>query len=391
MTAPLLTTVLDCLGDAIPGELDIGPDTPLLDLGTLDSLAIAEVTAAVEAASGVELAPELLVPASYATPRALAAAFEASAGGTSYAEHLPCVEANLEVLVRRAGVEDVLTLLGGPCGLAAAPPDRLELRPVDLAEWIARWTGLRLVRDGGLERDALVDRVRTLAAAGTPALVFADAFTVPWNPYAGHEHHEHAFVVDDCDEGAGRVHVVDAYTNATPYGHAAPRREWMAARELAAALRPHGRGFAVAHLEGSPREPGAPLVAIVSDNVSAYEQAAAAGAGADALTAHLPAAPGPQELHWLTLATWLVARSRSLHALWWRTGGLPGGDGVAEFGEQVAVPAWRAAQTSTYLASRRVAAGRACPPAARDALAAAARADREWFSRMRDWLGDRHA
>lgn len=310
-----------------------------------------------------------------------------SVAARSYAALLPCVEANLELLLRHAGVANVLTVLGGACALEAEPPDRLELRPVPLERWIRRQTGLELRRTT-VDGDALLAHLRDVLTGDTPALVFADAFSVPWNPYAGHEHHQHAFVVDAWDASGERLHVVDAYTNATRYGRAVPSERWVAARELLASLAPPpGRCLEVAQLAGVPRGAADPPVAIVRENVGAHERNRARGAGAERLAGHVGDAPYGERLRWLSLATWLAARSRALHALWWRESAeLPGSGAVAAFGDEVVAPTWEAAQTSVYLASRRVEAGRDCPPHARQSLVEAAAAEREWFARMRTWL-----
>jgi acyl carrier protein len=394
VTATALSVVLACIVRVVPVELDVGPETPLLELPELDSLAIADLIAAAEKALGVELPAEQIVPASFASPQALAQAFEgamtAATAAPSFSALLPCVEANVELLLRNAGVRDVLTVLGGPCALEAEPPARLELRPLQLERWISRQTGLELRRTTGLDSAAAVECLReALDGGGVPALVFADAFSVPWNPYAGHEHHEHAFVVDAWDEAGERLHVVDAYTNATRWGRATPSERWTPARELFASLAPPpGRGIEVAQLAGATRAAVDGPGAIVRGNVMAYEGSRARGAGVERLAEHLDEGADGERLRWLSLATWLAARSRALHALWWRRceRELLASSAIALFADEVVVPAWEAAQTAMYLASRRVEAGRGCPPHAHLSLADAAAADREWFARMRAWV-----
>lgn len=77
MTAAALPVVLACIEQVVPLEFDVGPETRLLELPELDSLAIVDLIAAAEEALGVELPAERIVPASLASPRALAEAFEA--------------------------------------------------------------------------------------------------------------------------------------------------------------------------------------------------------------------------------------------------------------------------------------------------------------------------
>jgi hypothetical protein len=308
----------------------------------------------------------------------------------SYAESLPCVEANLEALLRHAGAGDLLTLtaLGGPCTMDADPPASLRLRPVELGEWIRRCTGLELVRSTSADWAGLAGQIRSLAGGGLPVLVYADAFTVPWNPYAGHEHHEHAFVVDGADGADQRFHVVDAYTNATRYGRAEPRELWVQERELAGSLRPAGDTYRIDHISGTVRHVDAAELGrdIIGRNVRDHARAEREGRDAAALVSFARGDLGTAELGWLSLAIWLTTRSRALHTRWWRESPwLDGGAEASRCGDE-ASGQWQKAQTISYLAWRRVEAGNPCPPTLASALAAAAQADAQWFAAMGQWL-----
>ncbi len=307
----------------------------------------------------------------------------AGAGPGPLAGVLPCVEANIEVLLRHAGVADVLTALGGPCTLDVEPMGALRLSPVARDDWIARSTGLRLARHGAADGAALVALLRERAGAGVPVLVHADAYTVAWNPYAGHEHHEHAFVVDGVDGAA--LHVVDAYTNTTRYGAAEPGERWVPAEDLARDLRPAADRFEVLHVEGEPvglPDRAALAAEVTAANVAAHHAAAAAGRDASALAGFAGGGPGRDELAWLTLAVWLISRSRQAHALWWREGPFRAAAGAADVvaAAEPVVALWQTAQTMCYLAWRRVEAGRACPPTLGGTLSEAAAAESSWFA-----------
>ena len=78
MTGQLLDVIMACIAQTVTLDEAIDPDTSLFDMPSFDSLAIHELLEASEAALGVELAPELVVPASFANARALARAFQAS-------------------------------------------------------------------------------------------------------------------------------------------------------------------------------------------------------------------------------------------------------------------------------------------------------------------------
>lgn len=310
----------------------------------------------------------------------------------SYAECLPCVEANLEVLLRLAGVEDVLTVLGGLCVMVARPPNALRLQPVTMDDWIRRRTNLRLMATPYADNGRLLGGARRLIHEGAPALIFADAFSVPWSPYLGQEHHEHAFVIDAWDDHDNRSHVIDAYTNITRYGKAERCELWIDASDLVALLRPHGRCFKVAHFVGSPsaceRRPE-DMLETVKLNVAAHGLSRQRRLDAQGLADHFAAPRQLNDLRWLALATWLAARSRRMHVTWWKqttclTALAPCAPEIS-LGEEVAA-AWDRAQTASYLAWRRVEAGRDCPPLLSESVARAAEAEHCWFESMRDWL-----
>lgn len=302
---------------------------------------------------------------------------------------LSCVEANIEVLLRHAGVADVLTVLGGLCSLDVAPPAPPVLTPLPRDSWIERCTGLRLARTDADSGAEVLDAARAAAEAGTPMLVVADAFTVPWNPYAGHEHHEHGFVVDGFEDG--RLRIVDAYTNTTRYGATEPGARWIDAGDLIGGLRPAGDRFELCHLvrAGAAAERDALAAEAVAANLRAWHEAAAAGRDATALAVFAGNGLDAAGLAWLSLAIWLIARSRQLHAQWWRE--RADGCGTAEESAAAASVAaaaepvlqqWQSAQTMSYLAWRRVEAGHPCPTTLGSSLAGAAQAESAWFEAM---------
>ncbi len=57
------------------------PDTPLLELGLLDSLAIMDIVAALEKDAGIALPETEIVAANFRTPKALWVAIEDASGG----------------------------------------------------------------------------------------------------------------------------------------------------------------------------------------------------------------------------------------------------------------------------------------------------------------------
>lgn len=85
MTEHVLELVLACIEDTVTLDEEIYPETPLLEMASFDSLAIQELVDVTETALGVELAAELIMPASFVNARALARAFEASRAALSTA------------------------------------------------------------------------------------------------------------------------------------------------------------------------------------------------------------------------------------------------------------------------------------------------------------------
>lgn len=75
----LLGEVIACV-EQVLGTSAVGPGTQLLERGDVDSIAIAELIAAIEEATGLELPPADIVPATFATPAAIARALAAGSG-----------------------------------------------------------------------------------------------------------------------------------------------------------------------------------------------------------------------------------------------------------------------------------------------------------------------
>ncbi|MBM0230672.1 hypothetical protein JNW91_01535 [Micromonospora sp. STR1_7] len=299
------------------------------------------------------------------------------------ADTLSCAAANLESLLTFAGVTDTLTPLAAPCTADVTSPDRLRLSPVPLAQWLTRTTGLTLERWTASTADEVLQFAADVVMSGRPVLVHADAYTVPWNPYCGHEHHAHAFVVDGVDDN--RLHMIDGYTNATRYGTAAPIELWMKRAELAAVLAPPpDERWAVEQLTGAARATQSGLLTsfeIITANVRVRAEAEAAGRG----LASLAAWADKDHIAGLNLAIWLLTRSRTAHERWWHT--LNPATTSVDGGECVA--AWKMAQTLAYIAWRRVTAGKPCPTSIADAVLAAADAEERWFTQMAEWAQPR--
>ncbi|OXM49727.1 hypothetical protein [Amycolatopsis alba] len=162
-----------------------------------------------------------------------------------------------------------------------------------------------------------------------PLYVVADAYDLPWLPYAGHEHMSHSFVLARAPEGWD---LVDAYHNDTQWGPARPAVRFCTDDQVADLLA-NGPVLVTTLKSGAvPARPPAPS----ADGIDAY-----ALAGRTSETA----------VEQLVLDVWLIERDRRLHLRWlddhspekaevWRSAGR--------------VEAWQRLAARTYLALRRL-------------------------------------
>ncbi|MEA5360940.1 acyl carrier protein [Amycolatopsis sp., V23-08] len=170
---------------------------------------------------------------------------------------------------------------------------------------------------------------------GPGCYVVADAYHLPWVPYFGRKHLEHSFLVEPAEDG---VTIVDGYHNDTEWGAARPGRWTLGHAEFAEALPEGALTFDLA--AGDPPTERTPLVEL---------------ADADTFVATYADHPDRvRALRGLTLQTWLLTRSRRLHAA---ALGLDTDAVWAHLAE------WDALAKQVYLSGRRVAAGREEPRA----------------------------
>jgi acyl carrier protein len=230
------------------------------------------------------------------------------------AEALDCIQANLAVLADQHGGAGAHLALGAPLRfpLDSSPEARLaeasELAGIRVAQ---RWSGV----DGA--------RLRQLSEDQGLLYVVADAYQLPWLPYAGKQHMEHSFLLTP----AASPTVVDAYHNETQWGEIRPG-VWRL-EELTLTN-------ATAYVLGVQ-----PVKLDVSNVV--VTNAAEMTAALPAIESYLAGF----ELAQLVLDVWLLARSRQLHAAWLASVGLP-----ADEAERQAQD-WLAFAGQTYLAMRR--------------------------------------
>ena len=289
---------------------------------------------------------------------------------------LDCLDDNIAALLRHHGVADVRSPFGCQWFFGFPPPAPQQdgrfplpvLRHQPLSGILAAGTGFRLatpdVDAGGEERFCA-----EMLGDGRPVIVQGDAFLMPWLPYYGRQHMNHSFIVEAAGDGV--LTVADAYYNKTEWGEAAPARTVLpsgALQPLAETARAAGEPpFLMLEPDGEPRP--LDVAGVLRQNTEQIRfqlgerklMTAFSRHYADAITA-----PGAAER--FSLACWLIARDRALHARW--LGDLAAAanpevdTGFAEaFTERVAAP-WQQAVRFSYLLQRRIQAGKAAPDSA---------------------------
>ncbi|WP_410606785.1 hypothetical protein [Amycolatopsis sp. lyj-109] len=290
--------------------------------------------------------------------------------------YMDCVSDVVALLLAHAGVADVRTpfayqwafrVVGGIDGVLE--PD---LPPLARDRSVARFTGFRPKWTVIESVPECLDSWAAEINRGNAVAVTADAFFLPWLPYFGNEHMEHGFVVEGVEGGREPLlHVVDPYENRTRWGHARPTTTKVVLGDLGHAL---DRG-AWAVLE--PCGPAEPLDPEREVRANCEAVLASHADGTAAAFAAQYGEPDEVALHRLALQSWLITRDRQLHGLWLRE--LPGtpAPGFSRAFDETVLPRWQKLQELTYIAIRRVEAGRSAPPAVHAALEAALAAEAE--------------
>ncbi|KDN21585.1 acyl carrier protein [Amycolatopsis rifamycinica] len=259
-----------------------------------------------------------------------------------------CVQVNLAELADRVHGAGTHLALGrvlrfwprpGADGLPTVEPP-VDAQVTESAELL----GLRVTRRARIGSAGELE-------PGPGCYVVADAYHLPWVPYHRKQHLEHSFLIEPAEDG---VTVVDGYHNDTQWGAARPGRWPLGHAELAEALPDGALAFDV--VAGDRPADRTPLVEL-------------ADAGSYVAT-YADHPDRERALRGLTLQTWLLTRSRRLHAA--ATG--PVTDAV-----RAHLAEWDALAKQVYLASRRVSAGRAEPRALFGRLAECLAADHTAF------------
>ncbi|MEU6556311.1 hypothetical protein ABZ915_39615 [Streptomyces sp. NPDC046915] len=274
------------------------------------------------------------------------------APGTVEWQLFDCVQVNLAVLADRWHGPGTHLDLGAVLRFRPVPgPDGLptvERSAADQLTETAHRLGLTVL-------DLRTTRPGEAVAPAAGRYLVADAYHLPWVPYFGRRHMDHSFLLEPAD-GTGAV-VVDGYHNDTPWGGARPVSRPLSRAELAAAVPGPALSVTLAPAE-TPTAPAAAGLDLADEEV-ADRYVTAYAEHPDRLAA----------LDRLTLETWLLARSRKLHARFLHSRGVLADDPTV----LAHVRAWEQLAESVYLGYRRVERGR---PAAG-----------ELFTRLAEQLG----
>jgi hypothetical protein len=289
---------------------------------------------------------------------------------------LDCLAVNVAVLLAWHGAADVRTPFAAKWrfrlrsdGTGASRPD---LPPQDVTDDLRELTGWELEWQSAADLAGELPAWAAACGQGQPVLVVADAFDMPWVPYSGHEHMEHSFII--AGVGAGDLTVVDGYTNTTEWGAAQPVTTTAGRAEIAGLLAGPGRWSVV-------RPTGSALATsparLVRDNAEQIRAAGEAGCY-EVFLSHAAALVQAGDLAPVALDTWLLARSRGLHARWLDSDAAAWVPATArqDFSTTVTA-AWTRAAEMSYIGLRRARSGRAVPPAVTECLRQACSAEQE--------------
>ena len=266
----------------------------------------------------------------------------------AHAALLDCIQANLAVLADHHHGTGTHLNLGSSLRFRWRSTDGIPTIEPTLDEHVAdaeRLLGLRL-----RERSTVAGtELAGVARENAPAYVVADAYDLPWVPYYQQRHMEHSFLL------TADLTVVDAYANKTQWGLAIPG-QWEFPRDALAnstaevlRFEPVAAPEPAAHLEAIDADGYLAAYTAFPDRAATYER--------------------------LTLETWLLARSRTLHAAFRERQGIEPHPEQAEH-----LGRWDSVVEQTYLVYRRVVRGRTEPPGVLQRLGELLAADRVVFA-----------
>jgi hypothetical protein len=300
--------------------------------------------------------------------------------------YLDCLNDNLAVLLDHLGVHDRRTPFACQWYFDFDPADPAHgpiLESLSVEDLIREQTGCTLQK-GQLERGRAVEQCRAFVECGQPVLVFGDAYLMPWLPYFGREHMEHSFIVDGISADHKLLHIVDAYTNRTEWGMAAPTETCLPALALEPITQdldaPRHGSFWI--MQQTATSTTADIGALLKRNAEQMRvQARPDGPLAVFCQHYADAITDVPAVKAFTLACWLVARARAYHQLWLSDVARAQPDLLDQhfvdlFAHDVVQP-WQRVSEFAYIVFRRVSQGRTPPDTCFQMLAQTVRPQEE--------------
>jgi hypothetical protein len=266
------------------------------------------------------------------------------------ADALDCLQTTFALITDHAHGPGTHLALGAQWGLPSPVPS-LDVRLAQARDML----GLVPVKR---RRNLAGQALRRVAMPGRYLYVIADAYHLPWLPYAGRQHMEHSFLIDSAaDAHSDAFVVVDPYHNDTPWGPARPGAWEVTSARIDAAM---AGAAALTVAPGSPPRLNVP--AVLASN--------AAGLQAEAVQQYMAGARSMASqagaLERLVLDIWVACRERLLHAVWLASLHRPPASApeMAQLAED-----WQRLAARSYIAVRRVSSGRAADAGLADELA----------------------
>ncbi len=300
--------------------------------------------------------------------------------------YLDCLNDNLAVLLDHLGAPDTRTPFACQWYFDFDPADADHgpiLANLSVEDLIREQTGCTLHKYQ-FERGRAVEQCSTFVKDGQPVLVFGDAYLMPWLPYFGREHMEHSFIVDGISADHKLLHIVDAYTNRTEWGMAAPTETCLPALGLEPITQdfdsPHRGSFWI--MQQTATATPADVGALLKRNAEQMRvQARSDGPLALFCQHYAQAITDVPAVKAFTLACWLVARARAYHQLWLSDIARAQPDLLDQrfvdlFAQDVVQP-WQRVSEFAYILFRRVSQGRKPPDTCFQMLAETVRPQEE--------------
>ncbi|HEY7416918.1 MAG TPA: hypothetical protein VH593_17160 [Ktedonobacteraceae bacterium] len=284
--------------------------------------------------------------------------------------YLDCVTDNLALLLLHRGIRDVRTPFACHWHFAFHEGQNgglPELSRSPLTEALETQTGWNV------QQDVLnvADCIETLSQhlrQNQPVLVFGDAYFIPWQPYFGHDHQEHSFLIDGISEDNKFVHIVDAHENTTEWGQAQPVACDLPAMALKIILNQQSEHAQTYWwLEQCEGRLEIDLTSLLLANAQHMLAPTTRGQFEAFVRYYHEHIQDMEIARTFELALWLIGRARMLHSLWLQDierehPALLPLHYADRFANEVVV-FWQRAREQSYLMLRRVMRGRPAPEA----------------------------